>query len=244
SRRFSNAARRRLWDLLPAYRGSSRSSRRRMPPAGQPHCELGEVSDFAVDRGGAALLLRDDLVADRQPKAGALAGGLGREERLEQFLPVFRRNADAIVAHPDLDAFAELAGRDLEGRAETAIALAVTLVGGIEAIAYEVQEHANQLLGYDVHRCETAVEVALQHDIEALVLRTGTMIGEVHGFFDERVQISRLPIAAAAARVLQHASDNAVCATTVLDNLLQISGQHANCLDNLGAFAGIEGADR
>ena len=72
----------------------------------------------------AAVLLRYDLVADRQPKPGALAGRLGREERLEQLIPVFRRNADAIVAHPDLNAFAELAGRDLQCRAESAVALA------------------------------------------------------------------------------------------------------------------------
>src|SRR6516164_8981480 len=83
------------------------------PASGQPHRKLGEVADFAVDRDGAAVLLRYDLVADRQPKPGALAGRFGREERLEQLVPVFRRNTDAIVAHPDLDVLAELAGRDL-----------------------------------------------------------------------------------------------------------------------------------
>src|SRR6516164_3382141 len=79
-----------------------------MSASRQPHCELGEVTEFAIDRDGAAVLLRYDLVADRQPKPGAFAGRLGCEERLEQLLPVLRRNANAIVAHPDLDAFAEL----------------------------------------------------------------------------------------------------------------------------------------
>ena len=78
------------------------------------HRELGEVADHAVDCDGAAVLLRYDLIADRQPKPRALAGWLGREERLEQPLPVFRQNADAIVAHADFDAFAELAGCDLQ----------------------------------------------------------------------------------------------------------------------------------
>ena len=54
-----------------------------MPASRQPHRELGEVADFAIDRDGAAVLLGYDLVADRQPKPGALAGWLGREERLE-----------------------------------------------------------------------------------------------------------------------------------------------------------------
>src|SRR6516165_4958559 len=215
-----------------------------MPAPRQPHRELGEVTDFAINRDGAAVLLRYDLVADRQPKPGALAGRLGREEGLEQLIPVLRRNASAIVAYPDLDAFAELAGRDLKCRAESAVALAATLVSGIEAIAYKVNEHASQFLRHDVDQCEIVVEVALQRDFEALILRTGTVIGEVQGLLDERVQISSLPVAAAAARVLQHASDNAVSATTVLDDLLQISGQHPDCFNNFCQFVRIVSADR
>ena len=44
-----------------------------MSASRQPHRELGEVTDFAIDRDGAAVLLRYDLVAHRQPKPGALA---------------------------------------------------------------------------------------------------------------------------------------------------------------------------
>ena len=110
-----------------------------MSASRQPHRELGEVTDFAIDRDGAAVLLRYDLEADRQSKPGALAGRLGREERLKQLVPVFQGNTDAIVTHPDLDAFAELTGRDLQGRAVSSVALAAPLVGGIEAVAYEVE---------------------------------------------------------------------------------------------------------
>src|ERR1700675_2267779 len=90
--------------------GPRRSSRLCTSASRQSHRELGEVTDFAIERDGTTVLLRYDLVADRQSKPGALAGRLGREERLEQLVPVFRRNTDAIVTHPDLDAFAELAG--------------------------------------------------------------------------------------------------------------------------------------
>src|SRR5215471_6467581 len=110
-----------------------------MPASRQSHRELGEVPDFAIDRDGAAVLLGHDLVADRQPKPGAFAGRLRREERLEQLVPVFWRNTDAIVAHPDLDAFGELAGRDLQSRPISSVALAAPLVSGIEAVAYEVE---------------------------------------------------------------------------------------------------------
>src|SRR5215472_12197538 len=167
-----------------------------MPLSRQSYRELGEVADFAIDRDGAAVLFRYHFVADRQPKPGAFAGRLRRKERLEQFIPVFRRNADAIVAHSDLNAFAELAGCDLQCRAETAVALAATLVSSIEAIAYDVKEHPGQLLRYDFDRCEIAAEVALQCDVEALILRTRPVIGKIQGLLDQRVQISRLPLAA------------------------------------------------
>src|SRR6516164_10021382 len=121
-----------------------------MPPPGQPHRKLGEVTEFAIDRDGAAVLLSYDLVADRQSKPGALAGRLGREERLEQLVPVFQGNTDAVVTHPDLDAFAEFTGRDLQCRAVNPVALAAPLVGGIEAVAYAVEEHAGQFLRHDV----------------------------------------------------------------------------------------------
>src|SRR6516225_5013223 len=153
---------------IAAQPASSHSSRYRMSASRQPHRELGEVTDFAIDRDSAAVLLRYDLVADRQPKPGALAGRLGREERLEQLIPVFQGNTDAIVTHPDFDAFAELAGRDLQCRAVSSVALAAPLVGGIEPVANEVEEHAGQLLRHDVDRCEIGTEVALQRDIEAL----------------------------------------------------------------------------
>jgi hypothetical protein len=48
------------------------------------------------------------------------------------------------------------------------------------------------------------------------------VIGEIQGFLGERVQIGKLPIFAAATRVLQHASNDAVGTAAVLDDLLQI----------------------
>ena len=73
-----------------------------------------KISRLALDRDRAAMLLRDDVVADRQPEAGAFAGRLGREERLEQLVAVFRADAGAVVAHPDLDRVAEIARRHSE----------------------------------------------------------------------------------------------------------------------------------
>ena len=93
--------------------------------ARQADGEFGELADFAVDRDRAAMLLRDDVVADRQAEPGALAGRLGREERLEQLVADLRRDADAVVAHPDLDRVADVARRHLAAPAGIAASSAV-----------------------------------------------------------------------------------------------------------------------
>ena len=54
--------------------------------AGQSNRELSEIADPAVDLDTAAVLLGDDVVADRKPEAGPLAGRLGRKEGLEQLV--------------------------------------------------------------------------------------------------------------------------------------------------------------
>src|ERR1700730_977160 len=143
----------------------------------QPDRELGELTDFAVDRDRAAVPLGNNLVTDRQAKPRPLAGRLGREEGLDQLLLVLRRNTDAVVAHPDLDGVPQIPGRDPEDWTDRAVSRTAALVGRIEAIADEVQEHAGDVLRHDLDRSEIAIEVALHGYIEALVLRPGAVIG-------------------------------------------------------------------
>ena len=51
-----------------------------------------------------------------------------------------------------------------------------------------------------------------------------TTSGVLQALLDERVQICCLPVAAAATRVLQHAPNDAVGATTVFSDLFEIAG--------------------
>src|SRR6516225_8446243 len=175
---------------MSATSGSSSTTRMLKVMASSCHCglpgtrqadrEFGEFAGFAVDRDGAAMLLRDDVVADREAETGALAGRLGREERLKQLVPDFGRDAGAVVAHPDLDRLAQIAGRHLEGRAIGGLAIAAgALRGGVEAVADEVQEHAGHLLRRQLDRRGRGVEIAFQGDVEARILGAGAVIGEV-----------------------------------------------------------------
>src|SRR5580704_4924188 len=81
---------------------STGRSPRRLRFARQPYRELAVVADLAIHSDAAAMLLRDDIVGDRQAEAGALAGWLGSEEWLEQLVPDVGRNAGAVVPHADL----------------------------------------------------------------------------------------------------------------------------------------------
>jgi hypothetical protein len=45
--------------------------------------KFGKFIHLAIDSDRSAMLLRDDVVGDRQAESGALAGWFGREERLE-----------------------------------------------------------------------------------------------------------------------------------------------------------------
>jgi hypothetical protein len=60
-----------------------RSSCHGTPAPRQPHHELGEVADLAIDCDRAAVLLSHNLIAYRQAESRTLAGRLGCEEGLE-----------------------------------------------------------------------------------------------------------------------------------------------------------------
>jgi hypothetical protein len=65
--------------------------------ARQPDDELREHAGFAVDVDRAAVLLDDDVVAHGEAEAGALAGGLGREEGIEHLVLHVRRNGRTVA---------------------------------------------------------------------------------------------------------------------------------------------------
>jgi hypothetical protein len=61
------------------------------------------------------------------------------------------------------------------------------------------------------------------------------VIGEVERVLDQCIDVSRLPVVAAAARMRQHALDDAIGPAPVLGDLGKIAGQHLDDCVNLGA---------
>src|SRR4029077_18200322 len=106
--------------------------------ARQADREFGELAQPTGNFDCPAMLLRDDVPADRETEAGALPGRLGREERLEQFVTDFRCDAGAVVTHADLDGIGEVAAGHSERRVE--VKFVATLVGSVEPVAEQVQK--------------------------------------------------------------------------------------------------------
>jgi hypothetical protein len=70
-------------------------------PAGfwQADNELRELPFLGFHFDLPAMLLHDDVVADRQAQTRALSGRFRRKKRIENFLANLRRNAVAVVAN-------------------------------------------------------------------------------------------------------------------------------------------------
>src|SRR6266705_5201572 len=135
------------------------------------------------------MLLRDDVVADREAEPRPFASRFCREERLEQLVLDVWRDAVAVVPYLDLDRVAEIAGRYRQQRPKRAVtALLRPLVSGIEAVAEQVQEHPSHLLRRQLDLAQVAVIVLLKIDVEALILGAGTVIGEVQSLVEQHVE--------------------------------------------------------
>src|SRR5262245_37484298 len=72
--------------------------------------DLGELAGLCINLNCARMLLDDDVVADREAKAGALAGRLGGEKRVEHLFFHVRRNTGAVIANPDFHPVAKVLG--------------------------------------------------------------------------------------------------------------------------------------
>src|SRR4029077_8701717 len=109
-------------------------------------------------------------------------------------------------------------------------------IGGIKAIAKQVEKDPGDLLWDQLERRDRPIELALQGDVEALIPGAGTVKCEIERFLDEPVDVGSLPLPAAAPRMRQHAPDDAVGALAMLDDLFEVAGQHLGDLLDLGAF--------
>src|ERR1700730_6951828 len=204
--------------------------------------KFGELADLAIDGVRAAMLLGHDVVADREAKPGALTGRLGREERLEQLVLDLRDYAGAVVADADFDCIAEISCRYLQHRLKAGLIAPAAFGGGVETVAEQVETDPSDVLRDESDRGNAPPEIAFERDVEALILGAGTMVGEVQCFLDQAIEIHAATLATTG--MLQHALDDAIRTTSMLDDLFEITGQHLDGFIDLGALVLVERGDR
>ena len=182
------------------------------------------------------MLLDNDVMAQRQAEAGALAGRLGGKERVENFLPRRVGYAGAVVAHPDLDPVAQCPGGHPQARLEPRLARAqLAFAHRVKAVPEQIQQNPGDLLRVKVDLADRRVEIPVQGDVETRPFGACPMIGEVQAFFDERVQVRRASLAGPGARMQQHVLDDAVGAPAVLDDFAEIGVQRPGQIADLAA---------
>src|ERR1051325_2976863 len=145
------------------------------------------------------------------------------------------RDADPVVAYPDLNDVAEIAGRHFQDRAEGSIALPLALSRRVEAVADQVEKDTGHVLRHNFGQWQTAVELPFHRNVEVLILSASAVKGEVQRLFNKSIQIDTAPLATGPARVLQHALDDPIGPLPMLGNLFEVAGQHFDGSVNFSA---------
>ena len=145
-----------------------------------------------IDLYGTAVLLDDDVVTNGQAKPSPFTGRFCRKERVEQLFLNLRRNTGAVVAYSDFDTLAQILGRGSKRRFVVAtICFGFTLCCRVETIRDQVEQRPRNLLWEQVDLTSGRVKGLLKGDIEALLLGSRPMIGEVEALLDQGVDIDR-----------------------------------------------------
>src|SRR5436190_10776434 len=135
--------------------------------AGQNDPKFRELVWLRLDLDRPAMLFNDDIVAQREAKAGSLAGGFCRKERIEHLFLYFGRNAGAVVADSNFDAVTEVLGRGNDGGLVAPINFRFALRRRVESVRDQVKQHPRDLLREKNGLARGRIERTLQSDIES-----------------------------------------------------------------------------
>src|SRR5215831_1522833 len=137
------------------------------------------------------MLLDDNVVTDRQAKAGALSRRLSREERLEHLFFHVRRDADSVIADTDFHTIAKVFSRSRESRfVVVTAALRSSLIRSIEAVCNQIEKSTPDILRENVNPTSRRIKRLLKLNFETLSLGPSSMPCEIEAFLDKSVDIN------------------------------------------------------
>src|SRR5436190_4422528 len=191
--------------------------------AGQNDPKFRELVWLRLDLDRPAMLFDDDIVAQREAKAGSLAGGFCRKKRIEHLFLHLERNAGAVVADSNFDAVTKIPGRGNDGGLVACTGFRLALGRRVEAVRDQVKQHPRDLLREKHGLACGRIKGALQSDIESRFLGPRSVIGQIEALLDEGVDIDTPGLSRSMARVQQHVFDDAIRALAVLHDLFEVA---------------------
>ena len=169
-------------------------------------------------------MLPHDVAGEREAEAGALVGGLGGEERIEDLVDDVLGNATAVVADHHLEAVVEALRGEAQRRLVVAARRLPPLVDGIASVGGHVEEDAAQVLGDHRHRAHVGVEVLVDGQLEVGIGRPRRVEGKLGVLGEQGVEVGGLALAAVAPH-RQHVAHDAVGAVAVVADAAEILRQ-------------------
>src|SRR5262249_16264422 len=133
----------------------------------------------------------DYVVADGKAEAGAFSGGLRCEKWIKYLFLHLRRNAEAIVADPDLHPVAKAFRRGYEGRFVNIPGRQTFIPPCVDAVGNRIEQNPRDFLRENISLSGSRIERLLHHDIEILLLGAGPVIGKLQTFLDNGIDRDR-----------------------------------------------------
>src|SRR3954452_2984209 len=93
----------------------------------------------------------------------------------------------------------------------------------------------------DLDLADLRIEVLIEGDVEARLLGSSAMIGEVQALLDRGIQVDAATLSGALARVEKHVLDDGVGTPAMLDDPAEVAFEHPRDLLDLGPERAIEG---
>src|SRR4029077_17234378 len=120
------------------------------------------------------------------------------------------------------------------------IRLGFALRRRVETVGDQVKKRPRDLLREKINLASSRVKGSFEGDIEALLLRPRSVIGEIEALIDQGVNIDRSVLSRALTRMQQHVLDDRVGALTMLHDLVEIALERIRNLTDLRAQFGVK----
>ena len=159
------------------------------------------------------------------PRPVPSPAGFVVKKGFEHLLLNLRRDAGSVVANSDLYAVTEVIGGRSQSGFIGVLSFALTFSRRVKSVGDQVKQNPAYFLRIQICLSGVPIERALYGDVEALLLRPGTMVGKVQALLDERIDLDRPLLAGTFARVKQHVFYNGIGAFAVLRDLVEILTQ-------------------